>query len=506
MKPQLNMISLAAANMSNLIRKALPRSNPDGTVTLTGQEIMDILTNLGAVSSGIAVISNLPERAVVTLSEIPYEISPEEVQDLINHEMEVTTAMPSTVHHDMQAALADEAGVNVPSQENMERAIAAAAELNRLNQAPTVSHQPTRPLSLQERIMMEQRKATQPQPVEDMPQDNNLITGQTGTGSPTKTISPANAQRNIAIQERLRRHLAENPTAPVPGRPTPAATAAAPTITPAAGRVANPAYRPAADFQPTVQRNAEPVHAVRKVSPETRQAISHQPSVVRTEVPAEIASKAPLTRVGPGARADGYVPAVGTQRDMTTVTQDLHPLNSPIPEEEMIAGRTAKESYSPIPGLNVNAPSPYVRLTDPEFSEFAQIFAQSVYAPDSRGVVGIPHPEFPWNRDVELQSLQGIDMVRAPQGFYGFNPANGGPNHVLIRLDKNLIVWNFNHTPGNCRIFYMGRSNKTGRWYTPEALDKLELFTTVAELAHLRARLVAQAEGRAYTPGGRSLL
>ena len=93
-----------------------------------------------------------------------------------------------------------------------------------------------------------------------------------------------------------------------------------------------------------------------------------------------------------------------------------------------------------------------------------------------------------------------------PQGFYGFNPHNGGPNYVLIRLPRNILIWNFNHTPGNCRIFYIGRSNVTGIWYTPEAMDKLELFTLVAELAEARVALAHKMAGTTYKKTANSLL
>ncbi len=474
MTPQMN-IALASGALANIIRNALHRTDAVGQLTLEPKEVMDILSNTGVISSSIAMMQ-LGERTEVHIDlNGGYNGTSEETRSVV----------PDIARRDVQVAMAAESGANIPAAEKMARAVAAADELNRMNhtQAPT----------LQQRMQQEQSHQNE---ADQMTQESDIITGQTGTvRAATQTVSPANQKRNEEIQRRLREHALNQTTQ----RP--------PVITP--GAVSNKPQKPQLTRVEQPQAiTITPAGSVvaRKAAPATPTVTPHVPTIQRTEVPATVVSRTPLGNVGPGARADGYVPAVGTNRDMTTTNRDIQPMNCEIPEEDQIAGRNSKEGYLPIEGLNVSAPSPYQRLTDPEFSEFAMIFASSVFAPDSRGVVNIPHEDFPWNREIELPALQGPDLVSRPQGFYGFNPNNGGPNYVLIRLPRNIVIWNFNHTPGNCRIFYIGRSNVTGRWYTPEALDKLELFTMVGELAQARASLVAKSQGRVYTPVARSLL
>lgn len=464
MNSQLQMLAWASGNMATLVRSALPRTSPDGSITFHSNEVMELLSAAGTVSSCVAMLQQ------------------SNVLDNDAQQEHARSVVSENTRRDVQLALAAEAGVNVPEAGKMARAVAAADELNRLNPPVAAPQRSPAPLSLKERM------AQQDQPQQTF-EEKELITGNTGAPQQvTRQVSPENKKRNEEIQRRLRQHNSSNNAIP----PAPTAEPVQPLVqqqqTPKA-----PSVTPAASAARKVMQEQAPVNVT-------------QPEIFRTETPANVVSRKPLGPVAAKARADGYVPAVGANRDVTTANQNVLPMHCEIPEEEQIAGRNATEPYLPIEGLNVNAPAPYQRLTDPEFSEFAMIFAASPFAPDSKGVVSIPHPDFPWNRDVELPSLQGLDLVRRPQGFYGFNPHNGGPNYVLIRLNKNIVIWNFNHTPGNCRIFYIGRSNVTGHWYTPEALDKTELFTLVAELAQLRASLVAKAEGREYVPVARSML
>lgn len=492
----LKIMAQANAVISNTIRQALPRMDANGNVTLSGDQLMQIMSNAGVVANSILSLQ----------ADGPAE--PSATDDIaIAFDLHNTSAVEQSARQDMEVAKALESGLNIPADDEMQRAIAAASLINKANRAPAPQPEPLAPLTLQQRIAKEQLD-------QEGQNQTELVTGSTGVvaAADAKPVSAANAERNRQIQDRLRRQINASAGAPAAGAPEPRPVPrVVPRVTPAAAAAkaameapvrpqVTPAVKPAVRSG-TVDLSARQIE-LNAAAAEALQAAQ----IERTDVPAEVTSRTPLASVGPGPRPDGYQPAVGTARDIKTINPNVQSMNSVIPAEEMLAGATATDGYDPIPGVNTNIPSPYSRLTDPEFSEFAKLFETSAFTPDCKGFVGITHENFPWNREVELPKLGGPALVRMPQGFYGFNPHNGGPNYVMIRLPRNIIIWNFNHTPGNCRIFYIGRSNITGIWYTPEAMDKLELFTTVAELAEARVALAHKMAGTTYKKVANSLL
>lgn len=480
MSIHLKLMAQANAIVANTIRNALPTMDTEGNVKLNGDQLMAIMSNTGLVANSILSLQ----------AEGPAE-QLEEAAHIQTQDSHATAAHDQPVRQDVAVMQALDAGVNIPGSEDMQRAIQAAALINQAARGPAAQPAPLAPLTLQQRIAKEQLD-------QEGQNQTQVVTGSTSTTPATsaKPVSAANKERNDQIQQRLRQSLNKDAGAP--------ATQIKPR--PAVAVEASPEQPPRPVVKPMARANTVNM-AARQAEIEAAQAATALANQVhRTEVPAEVLSRAPLGKIGPGARSDGYLPAVGTSRDVTTANPNPQGMNSIIPESEMLAGANATDAYDPIPGVNVNVPSPYIRLTDPEYSEFSKMFEASAFTPDCKGFVGITNPAFPWNRELELPKVAGPELVRLAQGFYGHNVHNGGPNYVLIRLPRNIIIWNFNHTPGNCRIFYIGRSNITGIWYTPEAMDRLELFTTVAELAEKRVQLAHEMAGTVYKKAGNILL
>ena len=192
--------------------------------------------------------------------------------------------------------------------------------------------------------------------------------------------------------------------------------------------------------------------------------------------------------------------AIGTNRDVKSRTVDVkHPFEQ-LPESEL---RTNNLLLPEIPGTNMRPTSPYQRLTSPDNSEFARIFSKSPFTPDCDGFITFPHAKFKWHNNHNLRGMQPLDIVRLPQGFYGRSTKHGGPEYAMIRLDKAAVLWNLEHGNENVRIFYIGRSNVSGYWYTPDALTMEEQISVVAGLADLRKRLEAESRGEVYVPPAR---
>lgn len=493
---------MAKANgtVAAIIRDSLKNMKADGSVTFTGDQLMTIMTNAGIVANSILELQ--AEGPATNLVEDPAPV-----------QEHATAALSQSARADVETAQALADGVNLPAADDLQRAIAAAAQVNRMARGPAAQPaalEPRQaPLTLQQRIALEQLG-------QEEQNQKEVITGQTGSApaAAAKPVSAANQERNRQIQERIRRSLTEGQGQQAAATPPRAVPRVQPRQSPVATAVQTVMEPQPVEQAAVQQATVKPAVRAATVSPSARQAevkaalaaAQEAAKIQRTDVPAEVTSVKPLGKVGPGPRADGYQPAVGSYRDVKTATRDVQPMDAEIPAEELIAGANATDAYDPIPGVNVNVPAPYHRLTDPEFSEFAKLFEVSAFTPDCKGFVGLGHENFPWHRNTELPKLDGPTLVQQHQGFYGFNPHNGGPNHVLIRLPRNFIIWNFNHTPGNCRIFYIGRSNLTGHWYTPEAMDKLELFTVAAELAEYRVMLAHKMAGTVYKKAGNSLL
>lgn len=192
--------------------------------------------------------------------------------------------------------------------------------------------------------------------------------------------------------------------------------------------------------------------------------------------------------------------AIGVNRDVKSRTVDVkHPFEQ-LPESEL---RTNNLLLPEIPGTNMRPTSPYQRLTSPDHSEFARIFSKSPFTPDCDGFITFPHAKFKWHNNHNLRGMQPLDIVRLPQGFYGRSTKHGGPEYAMIRLDKAAVLWNLEHGNENVRIFYIGRSNVSGYWYTPDALTMEEQISVVAGLVDLRKRLEAESRGEAYVPPAR---
>lgn len=400
---------------------------------------------------------------------------------------------------DDESVMQDE-GVNLPTAEAMHAAIMRARAINAA--------------SKQKQAVAEQ----QPE----------VHTGVTGGAPTTRVISAANLIRNAEIAEMARKAQEQQQTASTPVAPTvrPRQVTSG-SFTPVQNKPQPTIQEPIAKEAPAAQPTGEITRSGIVVKPAPVQvpmvssALSDAPKPLRVpvqppkpvneqaqlpeekvveDIPAEsVETNTQASLDESGARPNGYVPAVGAYRNKTAKTLDLKQLFAPIPHEEAKAGATATKQYNPIPGVNIRIPSPYERLTDPRFSVFSEIFAPTSYTPDCGGVVSANAP-LDWFQNIRLEELSGKSLVASKQGFYGFNPSNEGPEFVLLRAPTCIVVWNLSHSTNNCRIFYLGRSNITGLWYPPEAMDCLELFNVVSDLAMLGKSLIANVNGEEYTP------
>ena len=190
--------------------------------------------------------------------------------------------------------------------------------------------------------------------------------------------------------------------------------------------------------------------------------------------------------------------AIGANRDTVTRTPALHLPWEEIPESEK---RTGNIDLPMIPGTRSRPVSPFQRLTEDEHSEFNKIFAQSPFLPTAHGPVPIPNQTFRWSADRDIHALTADEFVRLNTGFYGRNPEHGGPALLVIRGETAIIVWDLTYSDDGVRVFYVGRSNVTGYWLPPSALDVNEQLQTIAVIMDVRNRAIAAIKGVPYVPG-----
>lgn len=250
---------------------------------------------------------------------------------------------------------------------------------------------------------------------------------------------------------------------------------------PAAPEIAEQQLRPVAQDEPVAQAPAD-VQVTR--------------SAANTQRDTEIKERMLQAQAGQKP-VQKPVSAVGANRDTVTRVTAIHHPSEAVPEEER---RTNNLILPEIPGTNMRPVSPYDRLTNPEFSEFARLFSQSPFTQDCNGFITCPSPKFKWHAEYNIQGMQPLDIVRLPQGFYGRSAATGGPEYVMVRTDKAAVLWNLKHGNDNVHIFYIGRSNKTGYWYKPADLSMEEMLSVVVGIAEQRKRLEAELAGKVYAP------
>ncbi len=129
-------------------------------------------------------------------------------------------------------------------------------------------------------------------------------------------------------------------------------------------------------------------------------------------------------------------------------------------------------------------------------SPLLSIFAPAPWMPNGRGFVtvgskNLDGSEFSWFKATDPLLRNGIDRAKLPSGFFG---GPDRPTHVVLRLKKVILVWNFEMSAETMFVYMVNLSDTAQpphRWFAVSELPASFTKRILDELTEY-AQLVAQ--------------